>query len=334
MFLVTLGMREWQVRDWAQSSLDSSGIDETLNTKALPKRNCCNTPADNERKKFLLTFLKNLPTLPSHYCRATTNKLYLEPPIMSVMVLYRLYEESFKANSPQLKSLSRTTVAAEFEALNLAIYSPKIDQCDTCHISDKVYNVHQQRKEEARSQKAADKANSIAHPDKIAVFTMDVQAVKMAPFLKANAFYYKTKLCVHNFTIYSEANGNVTCYLWNESEGGLDGDVFASMISDHVTAFINSNPTCARLIMYSDSCCYQNRNAVVSNALLAPAIEHKVTIEQHYLEKGHTQMEVDSVHSTIEHRLRNKEIYLPTDYVGVCREACVNDCWRDYHQYL
>ena len=247
------------------------------------------------------------------------------------MVLYRLYEESFKANSPQLKPLSRTNVAAEFEALKLAIYRPKKDQCDTCtshklgHISDEVYNVHQQRKEEARSQKAADKADSIAHPDKIAVFTIDVQAVKMAPFLKANAFYYKTKLCVHNFTIHNEANGNVTCYLWNESEGGLDGDVFASMISDHVTAFINSNPTCTRLILYSDGCCYQNRNAVVSNALLALAIEYKVTIEQHYLEKGHTQMEVDSVHSTIEHRLRNKDIYLPTDYVGVCREACAKN---------
>ena len=39
MFLATLGMREWQVRDWAQSSLDGSGMHETLNTKALPKRN-------------------------------------------------------------------------------------------------------------------------------------------------------------------------------------------------------------------------------------------------------------------------------------------------------
>ena len=48
-------------------------------------------------------------------------------------------------------------------------------------------------------------------------------------------------------------------------------------------------------------------------------------IEQHYLGIGHTQMEVDSVHSTIEHHLRNKEIYLPTGYVSVYREACVKN---------
>jgi hypothetical protein len=29
---------------------------------------------------------------------------------------------------------------------------------------------------------------------------MDVQAVKLAPVLRASAIYYKTKLCVHNFS--------------------------------------------------------------------------------------------------------------------------------------
>jgi len=67
---------------------------------------------------------------------------------------------------------------------------------------------------------------------------------------------------------------------------------------------------------------------VVSNALISVAVQYKVMIEQHYLEKGYTQMELDSVHTTIEHQLRNKPVYLPTDYVGVCREACVKNPYK------
>ncbi|CAG9814609.1 unnamed protein product [Phaedon cochleariae] len=44
--------------------------------------------------------------------------------------------------------------------------------------------------------------------------------------------------------------------------------------------------------------------------------------EMKYLEKGHTPMEVDSVHSTIEKRLKNRDIiYSPYEYIAVCKEA-------------
>jgi len=41
----------------------------------------------------------------------------------------------------------------------------------------------------------------------------------------------------------------------------------------------------------------------------------KVTIIQKYLEKGHTQMECDSVHSTIERQYKNVDVYLPSQFV-------------------
>ena len=108
---------------------------------------------------------------------------------------------------------------------------------------------------------------AIANPAKIAVFTMDVQAVQLAPMLKASAVYYKTKLCVHNFTIRIAANGDVSCYLWNESNGGLDGNVFVSFISDHLMNVVHTS-CLEKIIVYSDGCCYQNRNVSVSNALV------------------------------------------------------------------
>ena len=42
-------------------------------------------------------------------------------------------------------------------------------------------------------------------------------------------------------------------------------------------------------------------------------------IEQKYLCKGHTQMEAESMHSKIEHAIKNKPVYSPLDYVYAAR---------------
>ncbi|XP_037298683.1 uncharacterized protein LOC115454616 [Manduca sexta] len=68
----------------------------------------------------------------------------------------------------------------------------------------------------------------------------------------------------------------------------------------------------------------RNRNSIVSNALLRLAMDKKVTITQKYLEKGHTQMEVDSVHSLIERKLKNVEIFLPSQYATITKVARKN----------
>ena len=75
------------------------------------------------------------------------------------------------------------------------------------------------------------------------------------------------------------------------------------------------------ITIWSDSCGYQNKNKILSNALLNLAIQNQFTIHQKYLTKGHTQMEVDSVHAAIERKLRHRDILLPSDYVSVTKEA-------------
>lgn len=51
------------------------------------------------------------------------------------------------------------------------------------------------------------------------------------------------------------------------------------------------------------------------------SIKNNITIEQKFLVKGHTQMPCDSIHSTIEKVLKNKEIYLPSDYLKLTKIA-------------
>lgn len=76
-----------------------------------------------------------------------------------------------------------------------------------------------------------------------------------------------------------------------------------------------------RIVIWSDGAAYQNRCEKVSNALLHLTKQKGVTIIHKYLEVGHTQMEVDSVHSLIERKLKKKEFYIPADYTKAIKEA-------------
>ena len=101
----------------------------------------------------------------------------------------------------------------------------KKDQCDVCvghtagNITDAKWQDHVAKKNEARAEKTKDKESAQMcmkddfEGEKVLVLTMDVQAVLLSPSLKASALYYKTKLAVHNFTIFNLANSHVTCYV-------------------------------------------------------------------------------------------------------------------------
>lgn len=113
------------------------------------------------------------------------------------------------------------------------------------------------------------------------------------------------------------------CFIWHESAGGVTANDFASIICYFIKEYIlntmeNQNNS---IIFWSDGCTAQNRNATLANALINMAMQYKINIEQKYLEKGHTQMEADSMHSVIERKLHNMNINVPADYVGVCLHA-------------
>ena len=126
------------------------------------------------------------------------------------------------------------------------------------------------------------------------------------------------KLSGHNFTMFDLATREVMCYFLHESCGELTANVFTTCIIDFLK---NQNlQGVDRVILYSDGCGYQNRNVTLANALRDFAIENKITVEQKYLERGHTEMEYDSVHSAIERRIKqqpNGAVYVPQQYVDI-----------------
>ena len=69
----------------------------------------------------------------------------------------------------------------------------------------------------------------------IKVTTMDLQCVLLCPSLKVSALKNRTKLCVHNFTIFECISADVKCFVWQEVERGLSANEFASCLYSYLT---------------------------------------------------------------------------------------------------
>lgn len=338
-FKSTLGLHDSMIRSWVTNNCDGMipakvkinarrKVDRPLSTKLL---------ISEEKKDLLTKFFSDLPKMPSHYCRKRTDKQYLEPNFQSLAQLHRYYQifcnewncnrnesndDTSKRNERNYTSLSYGFFCERFKDLKLSLYQPKKDCCDTCvgkehgHITAEEYNEHISQKNRARLEKDKDKQKAIA--GEAHVFVWDVQAVKLAPSNNASALYYKTKLKVHNFSIFNLCSTDCMNNWWHEGEGGMDSSIFTTCAIDYFIANCNDN---LPIIVWSDGCGYQNRNQILSNALLDYAVRYKKTVQQKFLVKGHTQMEVDNVHALIENKLKKRNIDLPSDYIKATEEA-------------
>ncbi|KAJ8721071.1 hypothetical protein PYW08_006536 [Mythimna loreyi] len=94
------------------------------------------------------------------------------------------------------------------------------------HITKETYEEHVNKKNEARMEKESDM-------EKLEfVFTADLQAVLLAPQSNVASNYYNAKLCVHNWCMYYMKSSDGCCFLWNEAEGGLNSDEFATILTN------------------------------------------------------------------------------------------------------
>ncbi|CAG5043443.1 unnamed protein product [Parnassius apollo] len=304
MFMKTLCIGQRQLRDWVVPSKD---VAESFTISQ--NGNDCNARTQNNASDSIREFFNSLPKVESYYCRSSSSKLYSEPIWNSVYGdMYAEYKKFCSNNN------KRRYCVAMFERKYRKLNSYK-----NGNINEDEYRSHLKKKETARQNKDNDKNNT---EDDVLVYTMDVQAVLLCPRIQASAVYYKTKLKVHNYTHYNLKTKAVICYLWHEGSGGLDSDVFTSIMMKHLKAELEKAPNTKKIILWNDGCGYQNRSLNLSNALIELSVEKNIIIEQKYLEVGHTQMEVDSIHSSIERKLPpHREIFIPGDYINIIKSA-------------
>ena len=191
-FLQTLGMGEWSVSKW------SSTTAATNITTPVQKLNLQNRSHDNkDLYASAKQFLDSLPKLPSHYSRAESNKEYCTE------------------NDQPLAS--RTILRSVFKDMNVSLFSPKKDQCDTCashkagNVTEEEFAAHLRRKEEACDEKKIKVEMCSREHDTVLIFA-DLQKVLLSPSQNASATYYKTKLCCYNYTIYDKTH-EAMCYM-------------------------------------------------------------------------------------------------------------------------
>nr|CAH7729980.1 unnamed protein product [Callosobruchus chinensis] len=310
MFLKTLAVKEWSVRNWVEKSKYGIVPNVTRTDRRFSSRT-------TQNDKVISTFLDKLPKIPSHYCRKDTKKMYLEQDFSSYSDLYKAYIEY--SNEENTSPASRNTLIKWVKEMNFGIFKPRKDLCDTCfeyesgNLDPAEWEKHRKSKDRAQKEKSNDKEkadNGLLH-----VVTVDLQAVKTCPYLSASSLYFKTKLVCHNYTVYDLSTRHCSYYWFSEIDADLQASTFASLLVDYLQRKYLQKPQSKKeIVIYSDGCTYQNRNSTIANALLSLSYEYNRTITQKFLVKGHSQMECDSVHTTIEKKLRNKKIEIPNDY--------------------
>ncbi|CAH2105916.1 unnamed protein product [Euphydryas editha] len=227
MFINTLSIGEKTVRSWISSDqLSVSKESEEYQTQTSQQRSSI--------AKSVEEFLNSLPKVESHYCRASSSKLYIEPLWSSLREMYRFYKVECQTQNKIASSWK--TFYNTLKTMNLDLYIPKKDQCNTCiqyktgTCDEETFRKHEQKKQSAREEKTRDKEQSTNCPN-IETYTVDLQAVLLAPRLNASANYYKTKLKVHNETFLNLSTKDAVCYVWHEAVGGIESDVFASIFT-------------------------------------------------------------------------------------------------------
>lgn len=274
--------------------------------------------------------IKSFPTMESHYARKNTSKLYLDCKL-NVSQMHRLYTVECEKEDvqPVSESLYRNIFDHEF---NISFHVPKKDQCLKCHVYhaakeakaltpelEEDHKDHMERKRDARFEKENDVKSAKKKLD-LHVASFDLQKVLPTPYDPTSITYYKRKLHMYNLTVFSMADQKGYCYMWTEVEGQRG----SNEISTCIYKYLESLPKSVQhVIFYSDTCTGQNRNQYMTAALhhAVNNIPHLKIIEQKYLESGHSQMEVDSMHACIEKQCKGVRVHHPDQWITVAQCA-------------
>ncbi len=186
----------------------------------------------------------------------------------------------------------------------------------TTETDKKKQELHIKSKESARAEKARDRELAITDSS-YDVITFDLQAVLNTPSIQTGLLYYSRKLSVYNLTVYSIASKKGYCYVWDETQAKRGTAEISSCISLYLSTL---KPSVKTVTMFSDCCAGQNRNQFMTVALfLAVQNTPLITINQKFFESGHSQMECDSIHASIEIAKTGAKIYVPSDWHNVIR---------------
>ena len=247
----------------------------------------------------------------SHYCRAKTNKKYLQSDL-KIEKMYDLYKtKCTEVNKVPVKSSFYRYIFNT--CFNIDFYVPKTDQCEKCEeikikkkenttISLDEQNAHDLHIAEKLAMREEKKKDKLIEDEKSLMVVFDLENVITLPKAEVGSFFYKRKLTLYNFTAMTSAKQGY-CALWTECISGRAGNDIPSAFIQIITKAAEDHPNVEELICWSDSCVPQNRNSHISQAILEYLDKQNQIkrVNMKYSIAGHSCVqEVDNVHQQIE----------------------------------
>lgn len=280
---------------------------------------------DEESLQFVRDHINSFNRVPSHYCRSSTTREYLESGL-SIPSMYEMYTEKCQQNgqSPLKISMYRKIFKEDF---NICFQKPRKDRCDICEemkiVSEKgenselyeKYEKHQEDKCQTKLERDSDRSS-----DKL-VICFDLENVITLPKADVKNFFYKRKLNTFNLTAHCSQSKSAYNAIWCEAVAGRGANEIASALVAILKSVKADHPEYKSYTLWSDSCVAQNRNSIMTFALKRFMIDNNVDeIIQKYSCPGHSAIqEVDNIHSHIEKVLKAKEVYSPVSLVRVIK---------------
>lgn len=327
MFLNTLDIGDKKVRYLAEKTVANGGICPDDMRAENRKAYCLTEHELHVIKQHIMSF----PSSESHYSRERSSKKFLSSDL-SVAKMYELYIEQCM----ELKThvVHYNTYRKVFRSLNLSFRKPRIDTCNTCDqiqtrlrlaTEDESLSImeelesHHQKAQFVYDKKRSD-IEKAKHSEDTCTISFDLQKALATPNLNCGEVFYLRQMYTYNLTIFvSNSSGNeARCYLWDESQARRG----AQEVGSCLLKFLTELPKNIKFInCYSDRCFGQNCNTVICSmfsAFMNLCIEQNrnVCITHNFMVSGHSHMECDSVHSSIERAKKKSSITIeiPKDW--------------------
>lgn len=282
------------------------------------KRGLHNSLSGEKKKQTqeAIEHIQSFPTMESHYCRKNSQRKYLDADLnRSKMYEHFAQTQEERGSTPLSKSAYRRIFKTKF---NLAFHRPKKDTCMTCNkLEDDPESLaaHREKASRARLEKEMDKQR--AEDDKsFHTYSFDLQSVLYTPCSTVSSMYYMRKLCVYNLCVFDQNTKDGTCFVWDETNGKRGACEIGTTLYIHLSGLA---PSVQEVSLFSDSCVGQNRNQFICVALLKALHDSQTlkVITQNFLHSGHTEMEVDAMHSAIEKAKKHVSVFVPNDWYNI-----------------
>ena len=281
-------------------------------------------------RESIRNHINKFQTVPSHYCRQTSSKLYL-PETLTITEMFRLYEQECRETGT-ISAKKGIYFDVFHKDFNLAFHRPKKDLCDFCEkysrsdnqekdeMKDKMTD-HLKRKTLSRELKEKEKVRA-QNDNEVDVSCFDLQQVLVTPHSMSAQLYYRRKLATYNLTVFDIGKNKGHCYMWHEGVAKRGSSNISSCVWKYMSDKLKNNEPCKEFVFFSDNCSGQNKNKAVAGMYMHATLSLNVARITHYfLEPGHTQNEGDSMHAVIEKASKRANIYSPVQWYTLASTA-------------